>query len=59
MRDQNNDNQDKKSYNLKKNMERNKNLIYDYDMDADTETENKDTQKYTKNHNQENVEKEN
>jgi len=40
-------------------MERNKNLIYDYDMDADMETENKDTQKYTKNHNQENVEKEN
>jgi hypothetical protein len=47
MRDQNNDNQDKRSYNLKKHMERNKNLIYDYDMDADTETEKtlKSTQK--------------
>jgi hypothetical protein len=47
MRDQNNDNQDKRSYNLKKHMERNKNLIYDYDMDADTEMEKtlKSTQK--------------
>jgi len=35
-------------------MERNKNPIYDYYMDA--EKENRDTQKYTKNDNQETVE---
>jgi hypothetical protein len=38
-------------------MERNKNLIYDYDMDAGTK--NKDTETYVKNHNKENVEKDN
>ena len=45
------------TYSLKTHLERNKNLIYDYDMDA--ETKNKDTEMYAKNHNKENVEKDN
>jgi hypothetical protein len=54
MQYQNIDNQDVRNYIKKKHMERNKNPIYDYYMDA--EKENRDTQKYTKNDNQETVE---
>ena len=51
---QDNDNQDGMSYNLKTHKEKNENLIYEHDMDA--KRENKDTQKYIGSYNQKCVE---
>jgi len=51
MLNQDSDNQDKKSYNLRTHMEINENPIYKHDMN--TKMESKDTQKYVENHNQE------
>jgi len=48
---QDNNNQDGMSYNLKKHKEKTRNLIYEHDMDA--KRGNKDTQKYVESYNQE------
>jgi hypothetical protein len=48
---QDNDNQDGMSYNLKKHKEKTRNLIYEHDIDA--KRGNKDTQKYVESYNQE------
>jgi hypothetical protein len=51
MLNQDSDNQDEKSYNLRTHMEMNENPIYKHDMNA--KMKSKDTQKYVENHNQE------
>ena len=51
---QDNDNQDGMSYNLKTHKEKTKNQIYEHDMD--TKRENKDTKKYVGSYNPECVE---